>query len=54
MELFYEKLDSVKYQCKTGEVSVVIGDLNVRVGEVSRGIVVGRFGLGERNAKGFK
>ena len=51
---FYEQVDSVRRQCKAEEVTIVMGDLNAKVGQGSSGSVVGDFGLGERNERGDK
>ena len=50
--LFYEELDNVLSQCRSGEVTIMMGDLNAKVGEGWSGNVVGSFGLGDRNARG--
>ena len=47
MELFYEQLDKVRNQCKSGEVTLVMGDLNAKVGEDCSGNVVGHYGRGD-------
>ena len=54
VDLFYEQLDNVRSQCRSGEVTIVMGDLNAKVGESCSGNVVGSFGLGDRNARGDK
>ena len=51
---FYEQLEEARRQCKPNEVTVVMGDLNAKVGEGRSGEVVGKFGLGERNERGTK
>ena len=52
VEEFYEQVDSVRRQCKAEEVTIVMGDLNAKVGRGSGGTVVGQFGLGVRNERG--
>lgn len=52
IEDFYEQLDSVRSQCKPGEVTLVMGDLNAKVGRGAAGLAVGNFGLGVRNERG--
>ena len=54
IDAFYERVDGVRGQCKPGEVTLVMGDLNAKVGEGRSGSVVGSFGLGGRNAIGDK
>ena len=54
VELFYEQLDKVRNQCKSGEVTLVMGDLNAKVGEDCSGNVVGHYGRGDRSARGDK
>ena len=51
---FYEQLESVRRQCKAEEVTVLMGDLNAKVGQGHSGSVVGDFGLGTRNERGDK
>ena len=50
VDLFYQQLYSVRSQCRT-EVTIVMGDLNAKVGECCSGNMVGSFGLGNRNTK---
>ena len=52
VEEFYEQVDSVRRQCRAEEVTIVMGDLNAKVGRGSGGTVVGQFGLGVRNERG--
>uniref|UniRef100_A0A0P4VZ55 Endonuclease/exonuclease/phosphatase domain-containing protein n=1 Tax=Scylla olivacea TaxID=85551 RepID=A0A0P4VZ55_SCYOL len=54
VDAFYEQVDSAWGLCKPGEVTLVMGDLNAKVGEGRSGNVVGSFGLGERNERGDK
>ena len=51
---FYEQVDEARRQCKNGEVTIVMGDLNAKVGRGRSGDVVGDFGLGVRNERGDK
>ena len=41
IEEFYEQLEEARRQCKPNEVTVVMGDLNAKVGEGRSGEVVG-------------
>ena len=49
---FYDKVDEVLDQCKNHEITIVMGDVNAKVGEGRLGEAVGPFGLGERNERG--
>ena len=52
LENFYGQLDTAKRQCKRHEFTVVMGDMNAKVGEGREEDIVGPFGLGERNERG--
>ena len=52
IERFYEQVESAKKQCKAHEVTIIMGDLNAKVGNATFGRVVGSCGLGERNERG--
>ena len=52
MESYYQKLDEVRRQAKTHEITIIMGDLNAKVGVGREEEVVGCFGLGERNERG--
>lgn len=54
IDRFYEQVDEARRQCKNGEVTIVMGDLNAKVGRGRSGEVVGNFGLGLRNERGDK
>ena len=51
---FYDQVDEVRRQCKSNEVTIVMGDLNAKVGRGRSGDAVGDFGLGVRNERGDK
>ena len=54
VDAFYEQVDSARKQCKPGEVTLVTGDINAKVGKRRSGNVVGDFSLRERNERGDK
>lgn len=49
---FYNKLDQAIDQCMNHEITIVMGDMNAKVGEGGGEEAVGPFGLGERNERG--
>ena len=51
---FYEQLEKARRQCKPGEVTIVMGDMNAKVGDGRSGGVVGAFGLGEIKLEGIQ
>ena len=54
IEQFYEQLQDIISEIPQNDVSFIIGDFNVKVGnQIVRGIT-GRFGLGTRNERGDK
>ena len=52
VEDFYQKLNKVREQAKSHEITIVMGDLNAKIGQGREGDLVGNFGLGERNERG--
>ena len=52
IEEFYDTLDKPKAQCKSRNIIIVMGDLNTKVGNKGEEVVVGNYGLGERNDRG--
>ncbi|XP_072040063.1 craniofacial development protein 2-like [Amphiura filiformis] len=50
--VFYEDLEKAMKQCKSDEITMVVGDLNAKVGEGRVGDTVGPHGLGARNERG--
>ncbi|XP_047499519.1 craniofacial development protein 2-like [Penaeus chinensis] len=51
---FYDQLDEAITQCKSQDITIVMGDFNVKIGQNEDGKTVGKFGLGQRNEKGEK
>ncbi|VDO53334.1 unnamed protein product [Schistosoma margrebowiei] len=51
---FYERLQSITEKCLRKELTILMGDLNVKVGIDNTGYedIMGRYGLGERNENG--
>ena len=41
----------MRRQCKVGEITVVMGNLNAKMGQGASGSVDGNFELGERNER---
>ena len=54
VEEFYGMIEQAKAHCKNHEVTVIMGDMNAKVGGERQGSVLGPFGLGERNDRGVK
>lgn len=54
IEKFYNDLDWTMRQLKRNEVTILMGDLNAKVGAGTEGNVVGKYGLGTRNERGDK
>ena len=52
VDKFYEQVDQAMKQCKSQEVTIVMGDLNAKVGMERVGDIVGPYGLGELNDRG--
>uniref|UniRef100_A0A8D8SJ40 Craniofacial development protein 2 n=2 Tax=Cacopsylla melanoneura TaxID=428564 RepID=A0A8D8SJ40_9HEMI len=52
LENFYKDIDTAMRVTKGADVTIVLGDLNAKVGEGPSNECVGRFGLGERNDRG--
>ena len=52
LEEFYEEVNRAKKQCKSQDFTVVMGDMNAKVGRGREENIVGPFGLGERNERG--
>lgn len=52
IENFYADMDSAMKECKFGEVTIVMGDFNAKVGNLGDGETTGKFGLGDRNERG--
>ncbi|XP_071578112.1 craniofacial development protein 2-like [Temnothorax nylanderi] len=52
MEEFYSKIEEAMRLTKRGELTMVIGDFNAKVGSGTEEDTAGRYGLGERNTRG--
>ena len=52
VEEFYSDVMKAKEQCKPHDVTLVMGDLNAKLGNERVEDIVGPFGLGERNERG--
>ena len=52
IEEFYAELEETMKLTKKGEITIVMGDFNAKVGAEAVGNVVGNFGLGDRNSRG--
>ena len=52
IEEFYDTLEMAKKKCKSMDVSIIMGDLNAKVGNETDGETVGKFGLGTLNQRG--
>lgn len=52
IENFYKDLKNLLNKTKTKDANIVMGDFNAKIGERSHDSVVGKFGLGVRNARG--
>lgn len=52
VEEFYDQIREVLKSVKAGEVCVIMGDFNAKVGQGKEDDIVGNFGLGQRNERG--
>ena len=49
---FYDQVAEAQKQCKSQEITLILGDFNAKVGMDRYEDIVGSFGLGERNFRG--
>ncbi|XP_060520837.1 uncharacterized protein LOC132698660 [Cylas formicarius] len=49
VEMFYEQINEILKQVKAKDVTIIMGDLNAKVGKGKTNNLMGNFGLGERN-----
>ena len=54
VEEFYDNLEEERRRTKAGDITIVIGDFNSKLGNDNTGYedIVGKFGLGDRNGRG--
>ena len=51
-ETFYSDIGKIKKYVKLGEILIVMGGMNAKVGKMKQYPVTGKHGLGERNERG--
>ena len=51
---FYRDIMKAKEQCKPHDITIVMGDLNAKLGQGRVEDIIGPYGLGERNERGEK
>lgn len=52
IETFYEQIEEALKMTKCKEITMILGDLNAKIGKGQSGKNVGKYGLGERNERG--
>ena len=52
VEMFYDEMKNAMKYVKCGEVVIVMGDFNAKVGNEKHSNIVGKYGLGTRNDRG--
>ncbi|KAI5732155.1 hypothetical protein M8J77_022354 [Diaphorina citri] len=52
IESFYEDMNYLMRQLKNNDITIVMGDLNAKIGQGKQDSIVGDFGLGVRNERG--
>ena len=54
IDVVYEDIENLLAQTKTNEISIILGDMNAKVGRGKEGTEVGPWGLGIRNERGHR
>ena len=54
IEVFYEEITTAKKYAKSGEVMIIMGDFNAKLGKESHKPITGGYGLGEINERGMR
>ena len=53
VEMFYDEIRSVLKYAKSGEVTIIMGDMNAKVGKEEEYPTTGKYGLGKKNERGM-
>ncbi|XP_033122243.1 craniofacial development protein 2-like [Anneissia japonica] len=52
IDKFYDQLKEAMKQCRSHDITIVMADFNAKIGQNEEGKIVGKYGLGQRNARG--